>query len=70
MRNFLDKLTGFRKIAITLTGMVLATTLLISGKITPDNWVSFHQWLLPAFLASNVLSKMTGKDGIAKEESN
>lgn len=70
MESFLNKFTGIRKVLVTFAGMVLATILLLYKQITPDNWVSFHQWLLPAFMASNWLSKMTGKDGRSKEEQN
>lgn len=68
MEAFFNKLTGIRKVLVTFVAMALATGLLLWNKITPDNWVSFHQWLLPAFMASNWLSKLTNKDGAGKEE--
>lgn len=68
MEAMLAKLTGVRKVLVTIIAMALATILLVYKQITSDNWVDFHQWLLPAFMASNWLSKMTGKDGRSKEE--
>lgn len=39
------ELTGYRKFAVTVLAMVLATLMLWLGRIPPDAWVSVMQWV-------------------------
>ena len=59
----LNNLTGYRKVFITLVAFIASIALLLANIINADQWVELNKFVIPAFLASNLLSKYaSGKE--------
>lgn len=63
MMNIFNKLPGYRKVFVTILAFFVSVMLLLYKMITADQWVEFNKWLLPSFMASNLLSKMIDPTG-------
>ena len=51
------KFLGWRKLGIVLLVLALSTTLMLSGTISQEIWAEINKYVIPAFMASNVISK-------------
>lgn len=56
-QKILDRLLGYRKVLITFTVFTVSVILLVGKVITGDQWVELNKFVLPAFLAANLISK-------------
>lgn len=62
IRSLFDRLTGYRKVLVTLIVFTTSVILLLLTKITADQWVDLNKFVIPAFLAANIAERwMNGK---------
>lgn len=62
----MNRLLGYRKVLVTFVCFATSVILLLYNKLTGDQFVSFNQFLLPAFLASNLLETFMNRRGQEK----
>lgn len=56
-------LLGSRKLLITLVVFSASVVLLLTKVIDADQWVTLNKFIIPAFLAANLISKFkNGKE--------
>ena len=54
-------LLGYRKVAITLIVFFSSLGLLLSGAVSPENFIELNKFVIPAFLASNLVETWMNK---------
>lgn len=54
IQDLFNRLSGYRKVLITLIVFFTSVILLVLKLITPDNWVDLNKFVIPAFLAANI----------------
>ncbi len=60
LKDFVQFITGFRKLTFGLLFMGTALVLLFLGKVSGSEWISTNRDVVVAFMATNICAKIIG----------
>ena len=60
IKDFVQFITGFRKLAFGLAFMTVTLVLLFLGKVSGSEWITTNRDVVVGFMATNVCAKIIG----------